>query len=236
MTNIKAILFDVFGTVVDWRGSLIRELSAWGSERGWRVDWAGLADAWRGAYVPSMNRVRRGEAPWMNLDELQRRSLDEIGPRFGLPSVLDEADRQHIVTAWHRLDPWPDSVAGLARLKQRFVIAPLSNGNVALLVNMARRAGLPWDMVFATDLFRHYKPDVETYLGAVGLLGLQPHETLMAAAHSGDLAAARALGLKTAFILRPLEYGPGQKADEAKPGDWDIVAADIGDLAVRLGA
>src|SRR5277367_3283548 len=183
MQQVKAILFDVFGTVVDWRGSLIRDLGAWGPARGLRVDWTGLVDAWRGAYIPSMQRVRRGELPWTNLDELQNQSLVEIGPRFGLPAALSDADRDCIVRGWHRLDPWPDSVAGLTRLKQHFVIAALSNGNVALLVNMAKRAGLPWDMVFATELFRAYKPDPETYLGAASLLGLAPQEVMMAAAH-----------------------------------------------------
>jgi 2-haloacid dehalogenase len=234
--SMKAILFDVFGTVVDWRGSLIRELSAWAQNRGLTVDWPGLADAWRGAYMPSMNRVRRGEIAWMNLDDLQRQSLAEIGEKFGLPPNLAEADREHIVTAWHRLDPWPDAIEGLTRLRRHFTIAPLSNGNVALLVNMARRAGLPWDMVFATELFRHYKPDPETYLGAVALLGLKPHETMMAAAHNGDLAAARALGLKTEFIPRPTEYGPGQTRDLQAESDWDFVAGDIADLARQLGA
>jgi 2-haloacid dehalogenase len=235
-TGIKAILFDVFGTVVDWRGSLIAHLTPWGAERGLHADWEGLADAWRAAYMPSMNRVRRGEIPWHNLDDLQHESLEEIAPKFGLPKNLSAADRDHIVTAWHRLDPWPDSLEGLTRLRKIFTIAPLSNGNVALLVNMAKRAGLPWDMVFATELFRHYKPDRETYLGAVALLGLQPHETLMAAAHNGDLRAARALGLKTAFIARLTEYGPAQKTDLGPEEDWDIVASDIIDLATQLSA
>lgn len=234
--SIRAILFDVFGTVVDWRGSLVRELTAWGAGRGLAADWPGLVDAWRGAYVPSMQRVRSGERPWANLDALQRESLLELGPRFGLPAALDDASREHIVQAWHRLDPWPDSVPGLRRLRERFIVAPLSNGNVALLVNMAKRAGLPWDMVFATELFRHYKPDPETYLGAAALLGLPPHQVMMAAAHNNDLRAARALGMPTAFIARPLEYGPGQTTDLRPEGDWDIVAADIGDMARQLGA
>jgi 2-haloacid dehalogenase len=236
MKQVKAILFDVFGTVVDWRGSLIRDLGTWGAADELNVDWTGLVDAWRGAYIPSMQRVRRGELPWTNLDELQAQSLGEIGPRFGLPAALSDADRDYIVHGWHRLDPWPDAVPGLARLKQHFIIAPLSNGNVALLVNMAKRAGLPWDMVFATELFRAYKPDPETYLGAAALLGLAPHEVLMAAAHNFDLHAARALGLRTAFIARPTEYGPLQEIDLVADSDWDVVADDIEDLASRLGA
>jgi 2-haloacid dehalogenase len=236
MPATKAILFDVFGTVVDWRGSLIRELGAWGAAHGLAVDWVGLVDAWRGAYLPSMSRVRRGELPWMNLDELQRESLTELGPRFGLPAALPEADREHIVHAWHRLEPWPDSVGGLTRLKRKFVIAPLSNGNVALLVNMAKHAGLPWDMVFATEIFRRYKPDPETYLGAVRMLGLAPHEVMMAAAHNNDLHAARAQGLRTAFIARLTEHGPAQTMDLQAESDWDYIARDFEDLAVQLGA
>jgi 2-haloacid dehalogenase len=236
MKRIKAILFDVFGTVVDWRGSLIGDFAAWGPTRGLQVDWTGLVDAWRGAYIPSMQRVRSGELPWYNLDELQTQSLAEIGPRFGLPAELGDADRDYIVHGWYRLDPWPDAVPGLTRLKKHFIIAPLSNGNVALLVNMAKRAGLPWDMVLATELFRAYKPDPQTYLGAVALLGLAPHEVMMAAAHNFDLHAARALGLRTAFIARPTEYGPQQKIDFSADSDWDVVAEDIEDLAKRLSA
>jgi 2-haloacid dehalogenase len=234
MPEIRAILFDVFGTVVDWRGSLIRDLSAWGQARSLTVDWPGLIDAWRGAYLPSMNRVRKGEMPWTNLDDLHRQSLGELAPRFGLPATLDEADRTYLVQGWHRLDPWPDAAAGLAQLRRNFIIAPLSNGNVSLLVNMAKRAGLPWDMVCSTELFRHYKPDPETYLGAASLLGLQPSQTMMAAAHNMDLRAARALGLRTAFIARPLEYGPGQKRDLAAEEAWDYTATDIGDLAHQM--
>ncbi len=231
----KAILFDVFGSVVDWRGSLIAELTAWGDARGLHTDWTGLIDAWRAAYAPSMNRVRRGELPWTNLDELQRQSLAELGPAYGLPADLNEADRTHILRGWHRLKPWPDSVPGLTRLKSRHIIAPLSNGNVALLVNLAKSAALPWDMVFATELFRHYKPDPETYLGAAALLGLAPGEVMMAAAHNYDLHAARALGLQTAFFPRPTEYGPHQRQDFAADSDWDVVAKDIEDLARILG-
>jgi len=234
MNGVRAILFDVFGTVVDWRGSLIRDFSAWGADRGLTVEWAGLVDAWRGAYVPSMNRVRTGARGWANLDTLQRESLDEIGGQFGLPKALSEADRDYLVHGWHRLDPWPDAVPGLVRLKADFIIAALSNGNVALLVNMAKRAGLAWDMVFATELFRLYKPDPKTYLGAAALLGLPPDAVMMAAAHNADLRAARALGLRTAFIARPYEYGPRQVGDLSAEEGWDIVADDIDDLASKL--
>jgi 2-haloacid dehalogenase len=233
-SDIKAILFDTFGSVVDWRGSLIAELSAWGAARGIAADWAALVDAWRGAYAPAMQRVRRGEIPWTNLDALQRGSIETLVVAQGIAG-LSGADLDHLTTAWHRLDPWPDSVAGLARLRARYIIGPLSNGNVALLVNMAKRAGLPWDMVFATELFRHYKPDPETYLGACALLGLEPPQVMMAAAHNYDLHAARALGLRTCFFARPTEYGPHQKIDFAADSDWDIVATDIEDVAAQLG-
>ncbi len=232
--TIKAILFDTFGTVVDWRGSLIAELGDWGAARGLAADWAGLVDDWRAAYGPSMDRVRRGDLPWTKLDDLHRASLDTLLPRFGL-DALDEAARGHLTLAWHRLRPWPDSVPGLTRLKRRFIIGPLSNGNVALLLNMAKSAGLPWDMICAAELFHHYKPDPETYLGAASLLGLEPAEVMMAAAHNGDLAAARRCGLRTAFFPRPTEYGPRQVRDYAADSDWDVVASDIMDLATQLG-
>lgn len=235
LSGVKAILFDTFGTVVDWRASLIADLSAWGITRHPEADWTGLVDAWRGAYAPSMDEVRRGVRPWTNLDDLQRDSLAVLAPRFGL-AALEASEIEHMIRGWHRLDPWPDAVPGLQRLKTRFVIAPLSNGNVALLVNMAKRAGLPWDMIFATELFRHYKPDPETYLGAAKLLNLAPAEVMMAAAHNHDLHAARACGLRTCFFARPTEYGPLQKRDFAAESDWDLVAEDIGDMATRLGA
>ena len=231
---VKAILVDTFGTVVDWRGSLIAELGAFGAARGIVADWTGLVDAWRANYAPSMDRVRRGEQPWTKLDVLHRATLDELVVRFGV-SGLGEADLDHINRGWHRLTPWPDAIEGLTRLKRRHIIAPLSNGNVSLLLNMAKHAGIPWDMICATELFHHYKPDPETYLGAAALLGLEPGEVMMAAAHNGDLAAARACGLRTAFFPRVSEYGPHQTRDFAADGEWDVVAADIVDLAERMG-
>ncbi len=229
--DVRAILFDVFGTVVDWRGSLINELQAWGSERRLTVDWPGLVDAWRGAYAPSMDRVRKGELPWTNLDALHRQSLQALAPRFGLVDV----DVDWMVRGWHRLRPWPDSVAGLTRLKTKYIISPLSNGNVALLTNMAKFAGLPWDLIMSAELFEHYKPDPETYLGAARLLCLPPEQVMMVAAHNHDLKAAQKLGLKTAFVARPTEYGPLQKYDFEAKGDWDIVAKDFGGIAERTG-
>ena len=234
MRGVKAILFDTFGTVVDWRTSLIDELTAFGASRGLSADWTGLVDAWRGNYAPSMDKVRTGELPWTKLDDLHRATLDILIERFGIAGLSD-ADRDHLNRAWHRLKPWPDAIPGLARLKSRYVIAPLSNGNVALLLNMAKYAGLPWDMICAAELFRHYKPDPETYLGAAGLLGLAPGEVMMAAAHNGDLQAARACGLKTAFFPRPSEYGPHQARDFKADAAWDVVAADIQDLATQMG-
>lgn len=233
--EVRAILFDVFGTVVDWRGSLIGELSAWGAARSLAVDWPGLVDGWRGAYAPSMDRVRRGEQPWTNLDALHRASLADLAPRFGLTG-LDAADMDWVNRGWHRLRPWPDSVAGLQRLHAAHVLSPLSNGNVALLVAMARMHGLPWDTVLCAEVFQHYKPDPETYLGACRLLSLAPEHVMLCAAHNADLAAAQRLGLRTAFIPRPTEYGPGQVRDLRPEGEWDVVAADLIDLADRMGA
>ncbi len=235
MHDVKAILFDTFGSVVDWRSSVIAELSQFGAARGLEADWTAFADAWRGAYKPSMDRVRTGARPWTILDVLHRESLDTLLAQFGIAG-LDEADRDHLTRIWHRLHPWPDSVAGLTRLKQHYIIAPLSNGNVALLVNLAKAAGLPWDMVFGSEIPRAYKPDPAVYLGACAMLGLQPGQVMMAAAHNYDLAAARALGMKTGFFARPTEYGPGQTKDVKADSDWTVVATDIEDLARQMGA
>ena len=229
-----AIVFDTFGTVVDWRGSLIAELTEFGRERGIEADWAALVDAWRRAYHPSMDRVRKGEQKWTLLDDLHRSSLDLLVGEFGIEG-LTEADLRHINRGWHRLNPWPDSVPGLTRLKRRYIIGPLSNGNVGLLTNMAKHAGLPWDVIFGSDLFGHYKPDPETYLGVARLLGLEPSQVMMAAAHNSDLGHARRVGLMTAFFPRPNEYGPHQTRDFTAEQDWDVVAADIEDLAAQLG-
>ncbi len=233
--NVQAILFDVFGTVVDWRGSLIEELSAWGDERGVRADWTGLVDTWRGAYAPSMDRVRRGELPWTKLDDLHMSTLREIGPQFGLVGVSD-ADLDWVNRGWHRLRPWPDSVPGLRALHPRYILGPLSNGNVSLLVDMARGAGLPWDVILGAEVFGRYKPDPETYLGACRMLSLEPGQVMLCAAHNYDLSAAQKLGLRTAFIPRPTEYGPLQVRDFGPDGEWDVVAADMEDFAGRMTA
>jgi 2-haloacid dehalogenase len=234
MRNVKAIFFDTFGSVVDWRSSLIAELSAFGAERGLAVDWTAFVDDWRGAYKPSMDRVRRREVPWTILDDLHRQSLETLVAKYGIAG-LSEADLAHLTRGWHRLHPWPDAVAGLTRLKTRYIIAPLSNGNVALLVDLAKFGGLPWDMVFGSEIPHAYKPDPEVYLGACAMLGLAPGAVMMAAAHNYDLAAARALGMKTGFFARPTEYGPHQSTDLRPESDWDVVARDIEDLATQMG-
>ncbi len=234
-TALSALVFDTFGTVVDWRGSLIAELTAFGREREIAADWTGLVDAWRAAYAPSMDRVRRGELPWTRLDDLHRATLERLVADFGVEG-LSEADKQHINRGWHRLQPWPDSLPGLTRLKRRYIIGPLSNGNVSLLLNIAKHAGIPWDMIFGSDLFGHYKPDPETYLGVCRILDLPPDRVMMVAAHNSDLAAAKRLGLRTGFFARPTEYGPHQKRDFDAEGEWDVVATDIEDLATQLGA
>jgi 2-haloacid dehalogenase len=193
-----------------------------------------LVDAWRGGYEASKDKVRTGTVPWTNLDDLHRKALDELVEWFGIEG-LDEADRDWLNRGWHRLNGWPDAVEGLTRLKRRYIIGPLSNGNVALLVNMAKHAGLPWDMIFSTELFRRYKPHPDTYLGVGRLLGLEPRQVMLVAAHNYDLRAAQDLGLRTAFIPRPQEYGPLQRRDFAPEGDWDLVAHDLNHLAEQLG-
>jgi 2-haloacid dehalogenase len=235
MSEPKALLFDVFGTVVDWRTSLIDNFSAWGKARGIRGDWAALVDGWRGAYMPSMEEVRRHpERGFVILDDLQRQSIEPLTAKLGIAG-LTAADFDYLTRGWHSLHPWPDSVGGLTRLKTRFIIGPLSNGNVALLTNMAKFAGLPWDVVLSAEIFRHYKPDPETYLGAAKILGLAPEQVILVAAHNNDLAAAQACGLKTAFVPRVTEYGPHQNRDFKAEGNWDFVVKDFGDLADRLG-
>jgi 2-haloacid dehalogenase len=231
--EVDALLFDTFGTVVDWRGSIIRDLTAWGQAEGIACDWARLADLWRGRYVPQMARVRSGALPWTNLDELHDEALGQLMPELGLS--LTPAQRRHVNLVWHRLEGWPDAVPGLTRLKQRFIIAPLSNGNVSLLLNMAKHAGLPWDAIFSAEHFHHYKPDPEVYQGAGAQLGRDPARVMMCAAHNGDLRAARAAGMRTAFIARPTEHGPGQTTDLVAEEAWDVVVGNIGELVKETG-
>ena len=232
--NTKALLFDVFGTVVDWRGGVIRDGKRLGKEKGLDVDWPAFADAWRGRYQPSMQRVRSGEVPWTNLDALHRASLEDLLEEFDIAGLADE-EKGNLNQVWHRLDPWPDSIPGLVRLKRRHIISPLSNGNVALLANMAKRAGLPWDLILSAELARHYKPDREAYLASVEFLDLRPGQVMMVAAHPDDLDAAAEAGLRTAYVHRPLEFGPGEEPEHPGP-IFDHTATDLEDLAEQLDA
>ncbi|HZC92225.1 MAG TPA: haloacid dehalogenase type II [Mycobacterium sp.] len=233
MTNPRALAFDVFGTVVDWRGSIIRELETFGQTHGLDQDWAAFAESWRAGYAPAMDRVRRGDLPWTNIDTLHRMTLGDLLEQAGIDS-LSQGDVDHLNRAWHRLDPWPDSVAGLTRLKERFIITTLSNGNVSLLTNMAKRAGLPWDCVISAELFRHYKPDPQAYLGCAELLDVPPGQLMLVAAHPEDLRSARKAGLMTAFVARPLEHGPGHPLPEYSANEFDFTATDFLDLAEQL--
>ena len=234
LAMVKAMTFDVFGTVVDWRSSIVREGELLTTRKGIEVDWTRFADAWRAGYGPAMRRVRAGELPWTKIDDLHRMILDELIPEYGL-TALDEAERDDLNRVWHRLSPWPDTVSGLTRLRTRYVLASLSNGNVALLVNMAKHGGLPWDAVLSAELAHAYKPDPKVYLTAADLLGLQPEEVMMVAAHKGDLRAAAALGFKTGYVPRPLEYGPDREIDTTPDPSFDVNATDFNDFADRLG-
>jgi len=230
---VKALVFDVFGTVVDWRSSVAEEIRQLASRKGLTIDGEKFADAWRAGYAPSMNRVRSGELPWTKLDDLHRMTLDRILGDFGVAS-LTEPEKASLNRAWHRLKPWPDSVAGLTRLKKKFIIAPLSNGNIGLMTDLAKHSGLPWDCVLGAELVRHYKPDREVYQSAAYFLGLAVGEVMMVAAHLGDLRAAKSVGLKTAFVTRPKEYGPAGTPDLAPDASVDITAKDFNELAGLL--
>ena len=235
--DIRACLFDVFGTVVDWRTSVSRDLAAFAAQRGLApLDWVEFTLEWRKLYQPSMEEVRTGRRAWTILDVLHRESLVALLRRYAVKG-LSEADIDHMTRAWHRLDPWPDAVEGLKRLKRKRIIATCSNGNIALMVNMAKRAGLPWDCILGAETARAYKPMPEAYLASCRQLGLPPSQVMMVAAHNGDLAAAKAQGLATAFVPRPTEHGPGQRTDlEADPACVDVAAADFADLEARLAS
>ena len=232
--EVKAFTFDIFGTVVDWRGSIIREGRDVWAAKGVDVDWEAFADSWRGGYEPAMQRVRAGELPWMNIDALHRLILEGLLEQYQIYS-LSEGAKDQLNRVWHRLDPWPDVAAGLERIRRDAVVAALSNGNVALLVNMARHGGLCWDCVLSAELAEHYKPDPEVYQTAAALLGLEPHQVMMVAAHNGDLKGARAVGFRTAFVHRPREYGPSQTTDLVPDPSVDVVAKDFMELADLLG-
>jgi 2-haloacid dehalogenase len=233
--DIQALVFDVFGTCVDWRGSVIRAGEALGRAQGLAVEWPTLADEWRrDGYIRGIARIRAGEMPYVSSDVLFRRKLDELLPRFGVRG-LTEAQIQDLARAWRRLDPWPDTVPGLQRLKTRFVIAPLSNGSFATLTEMAKRGGMPWDCIISTELRQTFKPEREAYLLAPTLLDLTPEQVMLVAAHDSDLKGAQAVGLRTALVLRPLEWGPEAPPPPPPDPSFDYVASDFGDLATQLG-
>jgi 2-haloacid dehalogenase len=237
LANLKALVFDTFGTVVDWRSSVIAEGMAWGKTKGLQIDWAQFADRWRLGYRPAMDKVRKGEIPWTRLDDLHRMILEDLLKEYKVQGLTEE-EKVQWTYVWRRLKPWPDSVEGLTRLKKKFVIAPLSNGNIALMTNLAKFGGLPWDTILGSELVHHYKPDREVYVSAAYYLDLKPEEVMMLAAHVGDLQAARSCGLRTGFIYRPNEFGNGiaGKPDKAQPGDFDVVSISSIDLAQQLGA
>ncbi|MCO5118811.1 MAG: haloacid dehalogenase type II [Burkholderiaceae bacterium] len=226
---VKVLAFDVFGTVVDWHGTIAREVDA--LDLG--VSGNDFATEWRSGYAPAMDRVRKGELGWTRIDDLHRMILDEILERHGID--LDEAARRHLNLVWHRLGPWPDTLAGLERLRSRFTICTLSNGNLGLLADMAKNAGIRWDLILSAEVFRHYKPDPETYLGVCDIFDIEPGEMMLVAAHRSDLRAAAACGCRTAFIERPLEFGPAVANDVRRDPAFDLHARDLGDLADQLG-
>lgn len=231
---VQALLFDVFGTVVDWRSTIIAEGEALGRAKGLeKVDWTAFADGWRAGYQPAMQRVRGGKLGWTNIDDLHRLILDDLLLQFQITG-LTEAEIDHFNRVWHRLHPWPDAPGGLLRLKGRYIIATLSNGNVGLLTRMAKWAGLPWDCILSAELAHHYKPDPEAYLAAARLLNLEPAQCMMVAAHNGDLRAAAAQGMATAFVPRPTEYGPDQQIDLVADSTVDVAARDFHHLADQL--
>jgi 2-haloacid dehalogenase len=233
MSRPKALFFDVFGTCVDWRTSVAREIDASAERAGFVVDGTVIADAWRARYQPQMETVRSGARPWVNLDVLHREALDGVLVGTALVNIDDDA-RDDLTRSWHRLDPWPDTVAGLTRMKRRYIVAPNSNGHIALILNMARRAGLPWDVILGAETAGAYKPLPEAYLRNVAAIGLEPHEVMMVAAHNSDLVAAAACGLRTAFVRRATEHGPSQTTDLEPEAEYDLVATDLVDLARRL--
>jgi 2-haloacid dehalogenase len=233
MTQIQALTFDVFGTVTDWRSTIIHEGAVWGAQKEITLDWARFADDWRGGYEPAMQRVRTGQLPWLNIDRIHRLILDDLLVKYQITG-LTEAEKDHWNRVWHRLELWPDVLTGVERLRQRFVVAPLSNGNIALLTNMAKQADLRWDCILSAELARHYKPDPEVYRTAAELLGLAPQQVMMVAAHNHDLKGAQAVGFRTAFVHRPTEYGPSQTTDLVPDPSFDLVARDFHELADRI--
>lgn len=231
--TVKALTFDTYGTVVDWRGSVLSELEAFGAARRLGLDWSAFLADWRSCYRPGMEKVNSGEWPWTTVDAIYRRRLDELLQAHQIRG-LDTAEVEHLSRVWWRLKPWPDSVPGLSRLRTKYVISPLSNASFAGMVHLAKFAGLPWDCVITAENAKCYKPRAEAYRVAIGLLGLTPGDVMMVAAHNYDLRAAQANGMRTAFVPRPTEHGPGQTTDLEPDGDWDVVAESLEDLARRL--
>lgn len=235
-TRVKAIVFDTFGTISDWRGSITRMGESLARRKGIEgIDWEAFARAWRAGYRPGLQRVIKGERPWTPIDVIHRERLEEILPQFGLDGAFTEEEKADLNLFWHRLDPWPDSVPGLLRLKKTYLIGPLSNGSLMLLAGMAKRAGIPWDFVLSSDMPMAYKRDPKVYQTAVRLLGIQPNELMLGAAHNDDLQAARAEGLATAYINRPTEYGQDQKKDFEAEEDYDVIVDSVEDLASEMG-
>ena len=236
LQNVQALVFDVFGTVVDWRAGVAREaepfLARYGATSGQAH---AFADAWRRRYVPAMAEVREGKRPFVRLDVLHRENLVAILPDFGIdPDAVPHGEIDALNLAWHRLDPWPDVTAGLARLRTRYILAPLSNGNIRLMIDLARHGGLAWDAILGAEVARAYKPAPEAYLRTAETLSLPPARVCLVACHPSDLAAAQECGLATCYVSRPLENGPGG-TQAANDGHWDLEAADFIDLAARLG-
>lgn len=231
--DIKVLAFDVFGTVVDWRSSVIAEGEQLGRAKGLNVDWATFADSWRAIYRPYMDRVGNGQLPWTKLDDLHRQMLEEALPKFGIAALTND-EKDHLNRVWHRLNPWPDSVPGLQRLKSRFVITTLSNGNISLLTNMAKHAGLPWDCILSAENVKRYKPDPEVYLLVPQLFDLKPEQVVMVAAHEHDLQSAQKHGLRAAYVHRPRERGAGKASEIPPAGRYDLLAKDFLDLADQL--
>ena len=232
--DVQALLFDVFGTVVDWRGSIIAEMTRFGADKGLKADWVAFTDEWRGLYQPAMEEVRSGRRAWTILDVLHRESLDKLLAKHAI-GTLSEADKNHVNRVWHRLKPWPDVVEGLRRLKTRYIIGTLSNGNVGLLTRLAKNAGLPWDVVLGAETASAYKPLPQAYLASAELLNLAPGQVMLVAAHNGDLAAAAKVGLATAFVARPTEHGPHQSRDFKADREWDVIADTFTGVADKLG-
>ena len=232
--EIRALTFDVFGTVVDWRGSVLRQLHRVAEEKSIETDWESFVDSWRyEGYMGGMRRVFEGELPFQTADSLHRLQLGKLLAERGID--LSEAETDHLNRAWHRLDPWPDAIGGLQRLRSRFVVSTLSNGNISLLANMAKYAGLPWDCLLAADVTGAFKPQPECYQRAAEILDCEPAEVMMVAAHKGDLQAAAAVGFRTAFIPRPDEAGPSRDVDLSPAPSFDYVAPDFHSLAAQLG-